>query len=767
MFEQFPYTDMHQLNLDWIIKIAKDFLDQYTSIQQMIEDGEQSLNDATQEGLNDLQEKADTLQGLLDAWYTEHSTDIANQLADALQDLNEWYTTHENYLNQALQENLTAFNQQAALIAQQVIGTIPQDYTALSNAVDTIFDPAALNAHLKDDCAYILQWNDTYGYVELNATSLVIMPGGSYGYDMIVDLSLFPEYYNARTRIFSNIPYSTANMVSYTDTHDKIVTLPKDTYWTLEISKMGNAQCAVSETKYIAFYPSLTTDKTLSIENMPADAKTVGDIVKTAFKTSRQYFDSALWEHNYYWNWFNNVMTKGDTTGDFATYPPIVLDPGTYTLNINPLPSYFCWLDINGTVSALNTNTTLNQDGTYSFTIPSSGGTLYMTLNTFTERPYTTYMLVNNSVIPATLVEGVYSVIPAWLNPSGVNIFTVGKGCQFETISSACAAASADDIILIMPGIYDEDVSIFGKKLHLVGFNKALCKLVNHTANYDTPPLEMNIGSLSNMTIIADGTNPDPDMPTGKDHTQYCLHIESGVNANGETFEIYNCNFINEFHACIGCGLYQGLTVRFRYCTFRSNGYNQNYPRGAFYYHSNTGEATQQKMIVEHCVISSAYQEVIHAGAPGTASGMCSSRFNNNVINSDATADETLMVYNEFWKPHFKLDTMSANNTVKILNGISATDGFTTVLENIPSTEYSSITNAYNKLYTGRAYMYAAYADSTTYSVGLIFYIQNDVKLIELENSGCNVTCANNGTIYVWNRSNSTKTYRVTLREIG
>lgn len=138
MFEQFPYTDMHQLNLDWIIKIAKDFLDQYTSLQQMIADGEQSLTDLTQDGLNDLQEKADTLQGLLDAWYTEHSTDIANQLADALADLNAWYTLHQNYLDQTLVDKKAAFDAHADEKAAQTIASIPDDYTALSDLVTNL-----------------------------------------------------------------------------------------------------------------------------------------------------------------------------------------------------------------------------------------------------------------------------------------------------------------------------------------------------------------------------------------------------------------------------------------------------------------------------------------------------------------------------------------------------------------------------------------------------------------------------------------------------
>ena len=99
MFENFPYTDMHQLNLDWIVKIAKDFLDQYTHIQEVIqtglhdlaesrETGLEELNQKTLDGLADLQEKYDTLYGLLQAWYDTHSADIAGQLSTAINDFN-------------------------------------------------------------------------------------------------------------------------------------------------------------------------------------------------------------------------------------------------------------------------------------------------------------------------------------------------------------------------------------------------------------------------------------------------------------------------------------------------------------------------------------------------------------------------------------------------------------------------------------------------------------------------------------------------------
>ena len=138
--EGFPYSNFHDLNMDWIIKIAKDFLDQYTHIQQVIADGETSLQNLTTEGLQQLQDKADALEELLQAWYNEHSEDIANQLASALADLNTWYTTHQNYLDQTLATNIQAFNDSADAKARQTIASIPADYTALSNMVHDLFN---------------------------------------------------------------------------------------------------------------------------------------------------------------------------------------------------------------------------------------------------------------------------------------------------------------------------------------------------------------------------------------------------------------------------------------------------------------------------------------------------------------------------------------------------------------------------------------------------------------------------------------------------
>ena len=114
----FPYSDQHTLNLDWIIQVAKDFLDQYTHIQDIISNGEESLDQHTIDGLAALAAEKDRLEGLLDAWYTTHSEDIANELSSAV----------------------SSFGTQAAAIVDALIDTIPEDYTALTAEVGTLSD---------------------------------------------------------------------------------------------------------------------------------------------------------------------------------------------------------------------------------------------------------------------------------------------------------------------------------------------------------------------------------------------------------------------------------------------------------------------------------------------------------------------------------------------------------------------------------------------------------------------------------------------------
>ena len=78
--ENFPYTNFHDMNMDWIIKIAKDFLDQYTHLQDVITQGESDITDLSEEKMAALTAEYERIDGLLNSWYTTHSEDITNEL---------------------------------------------------------------------------------------------------------------------------------------------------------------------------------------------------------------------------------------------------------------------------------------------------------------------------------------------------------------------------------------------------------------------------------------------------------------------------------------------------------------------------------------------------------------------------------------------------------------------------------------------------------------------------------------------------------------
>ena len=165
--EGFPYTNFHDLNLDWMIKIAKDFLDQYTHIQDTID-----------QGLEDLQTKYENLETLLDEWYDTHSQDIANELADALEDIQT-----------ALTNAITAFGTAAEAKAAEVIASIPADYTQLANDVEyAIGNVNSLIAGLPETTIVLdgITWEDGYldedGLIVSGAnyktSSLIYVPAG-------------------------------------------------------------------------------------------------------------------------------------------------------------------------------------------------------------------------------------------------------------------------------------------------------------------------------------------------------------------------------------------------------------------------------------------------------------------------------------------------------------------------------------------------------------------------------------------------------------
>ena len=110
--ENFPYSNFHDLNMDWIIKIAKDFLDQYTNIQETISNGETEITELTATKISEL-------------------TNTADELTTAL---NSWYDEHQGYLDQYVIDSISEVQSRIA----ELMATIPEDFNTVIAEIDEL-----------------------------------------------------------------------------------------------------------------------------------------------------------------------------------------------------------------------------------------------------------------------------------------------------------------------------------------------------------------------------------------------------------------------------------------------------------------------------------------------------------------------------------------------------------------------------------------------------------------------------------------------------
>lgn len=114
--ENFPYSNFHDLNMDWVLQVVKDFLDKYSTLIETIDTGKEEITTLYNE-----------LETRLNEWYETHSEDIAQELVHALENLNT-----------AVTNKFADFNDDVNTRVEQAIASIPQDYSQLSEKVNTI-----------------------------------------------------------------------------------------------------------------------------------------------------------------------------------------------------------------------------------------------------------------------------------------------------------------------------------------------------------------------------------------------------------------------------------------------------------------------------------------------------------------------------------------------------------------------------------------------------------------------------------------------------
>lgn len=248
---------------------------------------------------------------------------------------------------------------------------------------------------------------------------------------------------------------------------------------------------------------------------------------------------------------------------------------------------------------------------------------------------------------------------------------TVGPGRMYPTISAAVAAASDSDEILVYPGVYDESVHAWGKRVRIRGTSKRDCILRHSALNYADPPLEMSHGELSNMTVI--GT--DEGTQTGEHHA-YCMHVEDS-SAAGSSFLVHDVIFINAVHSCVGIGLRNHYTLEFRDCEFHATGAANE----AVYCHDHEtethGEDDQHLAIID-CSLETAGGTVIKLQSQEITGNHATLTTQRNILVN--TANPANLVTMSKWDGRdegqdgllgsysWSLDATSRMNTADVLN---------------------------------------------------------------------------------------------------
>lgn len=179
---------------------------------------------------------------------------------------------------------------------------------------------------------------------------------------------------------------------------------------------------------------------------------------------------------------------------------------------------------------------------------------------------------------------------------------------NFTTISDAILNTEEDDTILIMSGIYTEQVKMYGKNRHLIGLSKESVFVVNTGKLYGSEPIQANMGSIENMTIIGGyGLAPiDKDV----DSTSYAIHIEY-PNSTDFELKIENCNIISNVAPAIGMGIRHNQKVIIKDCFIEtkakemySSAYSNYFNCGAIFCHNDASDSnlgTDGYLSVENC----------------------------------------------------------------------------------------------------------------------------------------------------------------------
>lgn len=363
------------------------------------------------------------------------------------------------------------------------------------------------------------------------------------------------------------------------------------------------------------------------------------------------------------WKYENNQLELMETFDVTANGVNETVDIDNLLERVFDYDCFVAVTNTEGTTGCMGVNT-INGNRLY---FPKDGRTNVGSIVDFTD---------TNTASGALSMRITYSM-PIDNSPTDTNnqgVLEVGATKRFKTIQEAVNVANDGNTILVYPGVYDEQVQATSKTLHITGINKYTCILRDRSSNYYTPPIEIQNGSITNMSIYETADMPTeglenitiPGTSLNAKNMAYCIHADWNFNikSNNELI-IDNCILRNANRPCIGAGLHGNSSLKVRRCIMYSGISDEGKGRGAFYCHAAADGEEQQFLELLNNVIEC--EDAIAMELRGYEGGNMYVSAYSNIVYSSINGKQDSAV-NQNFGTGLTLLPKSYGNNISVLN---------------------------------------------------------------------------------------------------
>ena len=105
--------------------------------------------------------------------------------------------------------------------------------------------------------------------------------------------------------------------------------------------------------------------------------------------------------------------------------------------------------------------------------------------------------------------------------------------------------------VLILPGVYQDNICDYYKVIYLYGVDRDKCQIVSYDGDYDNPPLEISAGYVRNLSFMALGTD------NAHAKKAYAVHADYDYQFT-KSLTFLNCYMYSDYNSGLGMGTRSG-----------------------------------------------------------------------------------------------------------------------------------------------------------------------------------------------------------------